>query len=301
MEVHSGVLPGLEGTELLDLRNRVAACVRLDEVQGRAQELLDRAAATGVTLCDGDAQPGEGPRLVGSSSGAAEVLTLPAGAAGSEGEPERPASAEELQRSIDSLRGELDCFGAQLEQLGEAISRRATPRGRPVFAPPPRNGAAGEEPAESAADRAAALEVAKRSTWYRQPPPLLPTDVPLIEVHQSITQTTIHRCPSRPRTAHPRLFVTAPPPAPAPAAPEEEEEGPLQLPEPDAGLSAVGAAAEEPAAGQCSSEAPDEEAKGPRPPAGAPGEEVVTAEAAAAAEDAELDPFCNSGVSWHIA
>merc|ERR1719401_326553 len=60
------------------------------------------------------------------------------------------------------------------------------------------------------ADRAAALEVAKRSAWYHEPPPLLPVDVPLIEVHHGIRQTTIHRCPSRPRTAHPVLFSSAP-------------------------------------------------------------------------------------------
>lgn len=51
------------------------------------------------------------------------------------------------------------------------------------------------------------MEVAKRSSWYVEPPPLAP-DALLLDVSSRISVTRIKHCPSRPRTAHPKLFVT---------------------------------------------------------------------------------------------
>merc|ERR1719215_1616144 len=93
------------------------------------------------------------------------------------------------------------------------------------FSPPARL----EEPcskhqAEDHEDNAAALEVARRSSWYREPPQVLPRDVPVIEVSTDLKIREIKRMPSRPRTSQPSMLIR---PQTAPAAPESSS-----MPEP---------------------------------------------------------------------
>ncbi|CAJ1346381.1 unnamed protein product, partial [Effrenium voratum] len=72
---------------------------------------------------------------------------------------------------------------------------------------------------------AAAEEVARRSSWFHAPPPVVPKEVPLIEVQHRITQRVIKRCPSRPRTAQPAMVVTAPQARPQTSAGQVSLEG----------------------------------------------------------------------------
>eukprot|EP00913_Durusdinium_trenchii_P028567 g26793.t2 len=65
--------------------------------------------------------------------------------------------------------------------------------------------------------------VARRSSWFHPPPPLLPEDVPVIEVQQRISQRVIKRCPSRPRTAQPAMLVMSQAPRPHTAEYQHEE------------------------------------------------------------------------------
>merc|ERR1712194_587183 len=104
----------------------------------------------------------------------------------------------------DAMHEELRDFGSQLENLGQALSQKAPPGHQ--FVPPPRDGRS----SRAVDDGAIALEVAKRSTWYTEPPPIIPEGVPLIEVQHGIVMKKIGRCPSRPRTAHPKLFMYEP-------------------------------------------------------------------------------------------
>lgn len=213
--LHSGLKCGASVAEVLDLKRRVEVCMRLRDVEDRVRGLVARVEDAGIAIGDGCAAlDGDGDGNVrfvasaGAAGGTAEVLTLPGGE--TECYRQRPASAQEMQENIDSMREELQQFGSQLDYLGDIIAQKAPTGHR--FAPPPRGGGGSSNPRRvdnaEAAEKAAGLEVARRSTWYMEPPPLLPADVPMIEVRHDIIQTTIHRCPSRPRTAHPRLFVT---------------------------------------------------------------------------------------------
>jgi len=210
LHLHSGLADGLGTAEALDLRQQATACTRLDEIEERLSSLLAQVEVTGVPLAQTDSLTelsGLEPRI--AQGGTAEVLTLPGAEV-----VEQVHDACQLQECITSMNEEMRSFGAELETLSQTIAQR----GRMAFAPPPRvlssmgncNGAMGTQAVDCrhANDMAAGLEVAKRSNWYKEPPPLLPDNVPLLEVRQKITQTTIHRCPSRPRTAQPRLFVT---------------------------------------------------------------------------------------------
>eukprot|EP00929_Paragymnodinium_shiwhaense_P106597 TRINITY_DN72103_c0_g1_i1.p1 TRINITY_DN72103_c0_g1~~TRINITY_DN72103_c0_g1_i1.p1 ORF type:complete len:755 (+),score=201.45 TRINITY_DN72103_c0_g1_i1:106-2370(+) len=226
VELHSSMQSLDNMAELLDLKRRANAYASVLEVAERLQGLILEAEALGVKIsysggivsCGGDA-----PSLVASASGfAAEVLRFEGeGGADAPGldvrEEERPATSGELQEDIESLREELRSFGSQLENLSSAITRTAAAavNHRPIFAPPPRTGSG--RPTSScgypaAANSSAAKEVARRATWYKAPPAIVPEDVPLLDVSCQISTTTVlRRCPSRPRTSHPKLFVTRSP------------------------------------------------------------------------------------------
>jgi len=304
VQVHSGLAPGLSTEELLDMRQRPVACARLQEVEERLRGLLADAEAAGIAVASGEeavdaleaAAAAAGPEdplppprflaAAGAGAGAggaetAEVLTLPSGDCGDGNRPPLEV-AQDLQAGLDALREQFQSLGAELECLGETVSRRPTPRMR--FAPRPRTGGAPasaaaatsgcppEAPGEDdAAERAVALEVARRASWWREPPPVLAPGVELLQVHQRITQTTIHRCPSRPRTAQPVLFVTRPPEPEVP--PEPECEGPSP-------------------AGSGGEPATEEEAAGPAEAEEAPGPEEP---------GSELGPCCDAAVAWRVA
>ncbi|CAE8649311.1 unnamed protein product, partial [Polarella glacialis] len=221
LELHGGVRSGMEMAQFLDLKHRMEAQAQLSEVQERIQSLLVRAGAAGVVAPPASAPlASAGPassvgehRCLTSTGGVAEVLTL------EESEPPaapRPASAGELQENIASIQEDLRQFSSELDDFNKLISEKAS-GSRLRFAPPSRGEArpsTGEASPSSAADEAAeaaaALEVAKRSSWYRAPPPALPSDVPMIEVHHSIRQRVITRSHSRPRTAQPAMFIMNP-------------------------------------------------------------------------------------------
>merc|ERR1740129_168376 len=310
VELRGGAMGGgaMAAAELLDLRRRAEVHVRLQEAEECLRPLLAQAEVL-------DGEGGEG----GASPATASASTVPAsalpsssggGGVGEQAEvltlapplPPRPATCGELQEDISSLREELRLFGSQLENLGGLVSRR-TPGGgrRPCtagsfdFSPPIRDsGSGGGSGADDVAtdvdaDAAAALEVARRSSWYKEPPPVLADDVQLIEVRSDIALRKITRCPSRPRTSHPKLLVTSLPPrpstAPAPAAP----------PSPSSARGGPAAAASRPGPGGEDREEEDvvaEEGEG------------EAEEQEAQEEDGEAgdgDPFFSGlGVSWRI-
>mmetsp|Transcript_27238 Transcript_27238/g.76610 ORF Transcript_27238/g.76610 Transcript_27238/m.76610 type:complete len:787 (+) Transcript_27238:80-2440(+) len=181
-----------------------------------------------------------------SMYGTADILVLPDHGSG-EGWGSRPSTASAtaaVHDGISSIQEDLRRFGLQLENRIETLAKKTAASSSP-FAPEARARGAGMTPRQSpqgpaggvggsngqsasvgrsaadaspersdgeddAAEYAAALEVARRSSWYHEPPPLLQGDVEMIEVRTKITQTIIHRVPSRPRTAHPLMTVTRP-------------------------------------------------------------------------------------------
>ncbi|CAK9104379.1 unnamed protein product [Durusdinium trenchii] len=180
LELHSGPRSGLSTAELLDLKRRMEAEHELSEVQARLRDLAQRCEKAGVELSlDAETE---------SVAPTAEVLTL---------DDQVSVSVPAMQESINCLREELDEMGQQLESFSQLISKK--------FEPPSRSQVA----TDSAAD-----EVARRSSWFHPPPPLLPEDVPVIEVQQRISQRVIKRCPSRPRTAQPAMLVMSQAPRP---------------------------------------------------------------------------------------
>lgn len=216
-ELYSGVKSGGSAADLLDLKRRMQAASMLQAVEERLAALITRAEAAGVVLPEVPValeeveEDDEGRE----AAAAAEVLTLSEGPAESAC---RPGSAAALiQENISSIQEDLQRFGSQLEsRVGDLLSRRSAYN----FVPPTRGGGPGAGPSaaapspwrcaeeEEAAERRAALEVARRASWYKEPPPVLPSGVPLIEVRHGITQRVIHSLPQRPHTAHP-LFATA--------------------------------------------------------------------------------------------
>jgi len=321
LELHCGLAGGFGAADLLDFRNRVAAGAQFQDVEERLQDYLSRIRGAGIAVgedlaFDDDGPDGVEPRLVDTTGSGAEVLTLPGGSGRASCEAGSAVmTSEEVQQSINSIQEELRSFEEQLQNLNEAISRKASaPRGRLPFRPPSRCGtaaacqprcstsggpaeAAEDDPDGDAAEKAAALQVAKRSSWYREPPPLLPSDVPLIEVHQKIAQTTIHRCPSRPRTAQPRLFVTRPVEAEASAAVgdatgQAEAASSAELGAPPEEAAAAAEAEAEAAAAEAAPEPSAEEGRAEvLLGMGMPGEDG----------DEAFDPLEGSGVSWQIA
>lgn len=213
LELHSGIKGSEAVSELLDIKLRAEARIKMQEAEERLATLFKELRATGVSV-DGDicaAADSAGVQRYPGTGGLAEVLTLPGGSP----EP-RPATTGELQADIDSIQEELHRFGEQLDDISKTIAERGE-RGRLCFAPPARSiaGAMAMSTPESheMRDSSAAMEVARRSAWYVEPPRLIPEDVPLISVSSGITVTRLHRCPSRPRTAQPRLLATRAGPA----------------------------------------------------------------------------------------
>eukprot|EP00439_Symbiodinium_sp_Y106_P053005 s787_g7.t1 len=159
----------------------------VSDVQERVAELLGRCKEAGVLISEHASTEAD---LVAGVSSKAEVLVLDDTAA---------TNGPALQESINSLQEDLQEMGSELESFGRLIASKAA---KHRFQPASRS----EEP-----DSAAAREVARRSTWCREPPPVVPEDVPVIEVQHSIKQRVITRCPSRPRTAQPALLRLEPP------------------------------------------------------------------------------------------
>eukprot|EP00927_Polykrikos_kofoidii_P026555 TRINITY_DN23618_c0_g1_i1.p1 TRINITY_DN23618_c0_g1~~TRINITY_DN23618_c0_g1_i1.p1 ORF type:complete len:676 (-),score=106.83 TRINITY_DN23618_c0_g1_i1:59-2086(-) len=228
-ELHSGVRNFGAMSDILDLKRRMEVNGKVGEVEEKLQELLRDIETSGASIVSKDGENGHGcpsPQhsdteqpwhCESSSGGVAEVLSLSTGGADYNGSLARPATSGELQEDIDSLRDELRAFGEQIDTLGE-VTRRATASGLNRFAPPPRTSAGirtgfAESQSRDADGMASALEVVKRSSWYREPPPLLPAGVPLIEVSSRIQMRAINRVPSRPKTSQPRMFSTQLPPS----------------------------------------------------------------------------------------
>lgn len=203
MKLHSGLKDGGDVMPLLDLKNQADARVKVHDVEEQLMNLLDSAKDAGVDIDEAEALAGDigQRRVLPSEQGMSEVLTLSCDVSAN-----RPATSGELQENISLMQEELQKFGEQLEHFGDTIKENSRPPTGMCFNPPPRVRAQGGK--EERRDSATAIEVAKRSAWYCEPPPVLPMDVPMIEVHSRIQQTPIHRCPSRPRTAQPRLFAT---------------------------------------------------------------------------------------------
>eukprot|EP00930_Biecheleria_cincta_P041574 TRINITY_DN2851_c0_g5_i1.p1 TRINITY_DN2851_c0_g5~~TRINITY_DN2851_c0_g5_i1.p1 ORF type:complete len:736 (-),score=181.23 TRINITY_DN2851_c0_g5_i1:26-2206(-) len=234
LELHSGVKGGGLGMAvLLDPKRCLEAQAQVAEVRERLDELLKRVAAAGISVPE-EAAPQrlatacgstEEPLEMASGPGFAEVLLLPdaeltASAGCPIGSRSRPGSAAELQESIDSMSEDLQQFSSQLDDFGALISKTVGQARSSRFAPPPRRGAGAAAAEDSggypsaarpeSAEMAAALEVARRASWYVEPPPLLPDDIPMIEVEQKINLRVITRCPSRPRTAQPAMYIVDP-------------------------------------------------------------------------------------------
>jgi len=143
----------------------------------------------------------------------ADVLILPETEEEGRLAPLKPAphTCGELQEDIASLRDELKDFGSQLENLSSLSSKSLH------FVPSSRvgeQGAAAEQEGEQdvdmsreASDKAMALEVAKRSSWYRAPPSELPEGCEMISVRQQIELRPVSELSDRPRSSHPCLLA----------------------------------------------------------------------------------------------
>lgn len=188
MQLHSGIRGGaLAPADLLEPKRQMETQLKMAQVQERLSDLLGRCKEAGVLISEGASTEEDAP--AGTSS-KAEVLVL----------DDTPATTGPgLQDSINSLQEDLQEMGSELESFGRLIASKAA---KHRFLPASRS----EEP-----DSAAAREVARRSTWCREPPPVVPENVPVIEVQHSIKQRVITRCPSRPRTAQPALLRLEPP------------------------------------------------------------------------------------------
>lgn len=244
LQLHSGLKEGEDAATLLDLKRRIPVLTQLSEVEERVTQLLRKVAAAGVRVPE-PVKASPSPSSSSFSHGAAgtvvtssgaEVLTL------EEPQVNPMAEAAALKESIESMKEDLQRFGSQLDSLSSLFAPRAAGS---TFSPLPRrakeSAAGGDSDEGNGADApdekeyARAKEVAKRASWYKPPPPVLPSSVPVIEVQHKISQRIITRCPSRPRTAQPRLFISSEPPQimrPAttafpPARRSEFEETPL--------------------------------------------------------------------------
>lgn len=231
LELHGGVRAfpgGMLG--LLDLRHRAEALVTIQSTEEKLQSLLKRASRAGLDLeavADAaedlealdaelealESEPEEangGPEvLVLDSSGGAELLLSSSPS----------AVGANLQDEADAISQQLRHFGAEIDNISAALSKRnSSANGETRFVPPSRARTA--PGAEEEADYKVAADLAKRSSWYREPPSLLPNDVELIEVRQDIQWRCIDNCDRRPRTSQPVLSATRPPPVEE--SPEED-------------------------------------------------------------------------------
>jgi len=202
IKLHGGLKDGGDIAWLLDSKNHVAAQVKVREVEERLEDILDRVADAGVEVTEPTAYVGDTLTVQQSGGVSREVLTLAQGTATNQD------TNADLQENINVFKEELQRIGSQLDNLSSVI-KRSTPR-RHQFEPRPRGMENGVDVSD-AFDHAAALEVAKRSSWYREPPPLLAEGVEFREVSSKIVQTKIYRSHSRPRTSQPRLFVSTAP------------------------------------------------------------------------------------------
>lgn len=216
MELHSGVRSLMDTSEMLDPKHRVEAMTAVNEVEERLLLLLAKVNERRLLVTD--AAYGDEDDVAGV--GVAEILTLPHVADGEAQHILRPATSPSVQESIDSMREELRQFDSKLAGMSKMIRQNATQSCLP-FSPPARlvGVEANEQSAQTNAadhqDSIAALEVAKRSSWYKEPPQVLPSDVPLIQVSSSVKMRAINRVPSRPRTSQPSMLSR---PQTAPAA-----------------------------------------------------------------------------------
>lgn len=201
-ELHSGVKQEWSAAQLLDPKHQLAARAELQSVREELETLIERVTGAGVSLPAEGALFEQQPQTDGKN---VDILVLesPAGAADSS-----KACLEEIQTGIEDMRADLDQFEDYLDDRAGAVSFSSNGW---AFSPMPRQGCkvdAGSSSDAEKVEESVAMEVAKRASWYREPPPTLPEDVPLIEVKQTIHQRRITRVPSRPRSAHPRLVIT---------------------------------------------------------------------------------------------
>lgn len=211
-ELHSGLREFPGGTPgLLDLKNRAEALVTIQGTEEKLQALLKRAAAAGLDLDTlAEAADSDEYHEEGANGAPAEVLVID--------HPDASPSVvgAGLQGEADAISESLRRFGSEIDSISAAISRNSSAGRTARFAPPSR---IGSPPAVAEqAEFTFAAEVARRSSWYREPPSLLPSGVEIIEVRQDIQIRDIDNCDRRPRTAQPALFATR---APIPEDPGE--------------------------------------------------------------------------------
>lgn len=212
LELYGGVKGTTDMASLLDPKQQLEVESKLREVEQRLHQLISSAREVGAK----SEEPPDTYEL--ANSGHAEVLRLPEAEDEVTVPPLRPAphTAGELQEDIASLRDDLKDFGSQLDNLSDMVLNKATRR--PLnFAPLPRLGE--QEPtalneldedmdtAREAADKVAALEVAKRSSWYCSPPSPLPEGCEVISVNQAIKFRPVTDLFDRPQSAQPCLLA----------------------------------------------------------------------------------------------
>jgi len=287
--LHSGnVKVGGRANDLMDLTRRLESSSKLQDVEAQVRDLAARIQAAGVVMRD---FPSDFPDCEDEQS-AADVLVLDASEDATCSD-ERPSSAT-IQESLRNMQSHLDSVGSEIDGRVDGLLARMAAATQPqsLFQPPPR----GRSESGDAAELKAALEVAKRSSWYKEPPPLLTGDIEVIEVRTKIVSRTIHRCPSRPRTSQPVLEANRPEESirPATAGPsvsaacwtEENSQRPLSA-EPRSHLAAgINAVAED-------HEQAETAERSPIPP-------MELSEASDEVDDDMLDPMCSPAVSWHI-
>jgi len=320
LQLYGGVKGGGNMLALLDLKCQFDMLTRLQEVEEKLQSLIAQADSMGIPDLEdaslASVADNKGRTIVESGGSLAEVLTLPsapelteARASTAAGEPRE---CNELQKDIAGMREELRQFGSQLENLTD-MARQKSARARLPFNPMPRASRAqpaGNEEEEAAAsskaDHAAALEVAKRSTWYREPPSCIPKDVEVISVRQEIAFRPVNDGTQRPRTSQPCLLVTRPSTAPAgslrdPASEEDRTSAIQQASLPEEELEDLEAEEDlSPAEGALvEEERADIQQQDGADPDGTLLE--TAAETEAVADLDEQDPFCVSAPSWRIA
>jgi len=237
LEIYGGMKGAGDMDALLDPKRRLEVDGQLQEVEERLQNLISKAEALGA---HSEELPDSYALEVPSH---ADILILPETEEQSDQvAPLKPPphTCGELQDDIANMREELRQFGSQLENLSSVARQKAR---RPLtFAPMARVGeqasaqeaAAPQEdeeegyswkvvdgkvqPAEAddvetdqeTAEKTAAREVAKRSSWYKAPPSPLPEDCEVISVRSQIELRPITDASSRPTTGHPCLFAGGP-------------------------------------------------------------------------------------------
>jgi len=229
--LHSGLKGSKEEdtSSLLDLQNQVRARLLIDEVTSRIDTLVSKVLASGVAMVETELVPVQLQEAAllstDTTQSVADVLTLSGdGQAETTTHVAVPGSGQgAMNEEISSMQAELQQFEEELRNISTAMHSGKVPQrtngtaaaARLDFAPAPRGhvdgGGDAPEQGEPGRSRSNAFEVARRSSWYVAPPPVVSTDVEWRDVQQNIAMTRITRCPSRPRTSQPRLFVTTQP------------------------------------------------------------------------------------------